>query len=115
MTDLEASISKRVDAYLGSQKFEKAIIYLDHTPKSPADHVTAGDFMIDMPWNGHIAFVDLEPGVNWGHTCLYLALQSDGDTVIQFPARMPPFIKDGNHDFRLLQRGSHAPEWAVFS
>jgi hypothetical protein len=75
--------------------------------------VQIGDALVEVPWDAHIVFVDLEPRANWGHACCYLAIRRDGDEVIQVAAQMPPFLKGKTSTFRLLWRGPLAPEWAV--
>jgi hypothetical protein len=113
MTDLERRVLDKVRDALGAERLEQSIVYLDHDLKQTAERVTAGDVVIDLPWDAHIAFVDLEPMANWGHACSYLAIRREGGDVLEFAARMPPFLKAGASAFRLLWRGSQAPEWAV--
>jgi hypothetical protein len=113
MTRLEKRILSRVRDILGTDRLEKAIIYLDRDLKRASDPVSVGDVVIDVPWESHIVFVDLEPEANWGHACAYLAIRFDGDDVIEFTARMPPFMKAEASSFRLLWCGPLAPEWAV--
>ncbi len=113
MTNLEERILNKVRDRLGADRIENAIIYLDHNLKSPSKQLHAGDVAMDMPWNGHIAFVDLEPGLNWGHSCLYLAIPLDDGEVIEVAAQMPPFLKTETATFHLLWRGPLAPQWAV--
>jgi len=113
MTNLEQHIMDKVRGRLGADQLERAIVYLDRDLKRAAERVSVGDVVIDVPWDGHIVFVDLEPKANWGHACSYLAIRLDGDEVIEFAAHMPPFLKAETSLFRLLWRGTLAPEWAV--
>ena len=113
MTNLEQHIMDKVRGSLGADRLEGAIIYLDHDLKRAGERVSVADMVIDVPWDGHIAFVDLEPKANWGHACSYLAIRLYGDEVIELAAHMPPFLKAEASTFRLLWRGPLAPEWAV--
>ncbi len=113
MTRLEQRILGKVRDRLGADQLEMVIVYLDHDPKRASDQVSVGDVVIDIPWNCHIVFVDLEPRANWGHACSYLVIRTEGDEVIEFTAHMPPFLKAETSTFRLLWRGPLAPEWAV--
>lgn len=113
MTNLEQRIMDKVRNSLSAERLEKAIVYLDRELKRAAERVSVGDVVIDLPWDGHMAFVDLEPKANWGHACSYLAIRLDGHEVIKLAAQMPPFLKAETSTFGLLWRGPLAPEWAV--
>jgi len=113
MTDLAHRILEQVQANLDADQLARAIVYLDRTLIPAGQRVQVGGVAIEVPWAAHLAFVDLEPGVNWGHTCRYLAVRQDADDVVVVPAQMPPYLKAGESNFRFLWRGSHAPEWAI--
>ena len=113
MTQLEQRILDKVRATLDEERLASAIVYLERNPIPAGKRVRVGNVFIDMPWDGYIAFIDLEPGVNWGHACCYLAIRPDTDEVIQVAARMPPFLKGEVSTFRLLWRGPLAPKWVV--
>jgi hypothetical protein len=113
MSDLERRVLGQVREAIGAARLEGAIVYLDAVRRHAGERVTIGDVTIELPWDAHVAFVDLEPRVNWGHDCAYLAVRLDGPEVIQAAAQMPPFLKAGATGFRLLHRGPFAPSWAV--
>jgi hypothetical protein len=94
---------------------DAVIVYLCDSLRHAGEQFQIGDVILDMPWNGWVAFIDLEPGVNWGHSCAYLAIRHDGEESRWFAAGMPPFLKSGSLPFRLLRCGPQAPEWAVAS
>lgn len=113
MTELARRILDKVRGSMGADQLAGAIVYVDCNPIRAGERVQVGDAVIEVPWDAHIAFVDLEPGANWGHACCYLAIRPDADEVIQVAAHMPPFLKARTSTFRLLWRGPLAPEWAV--
>jgi hypothetical protein len=113
LNELEQRILNKLRESLGSDRLQSAIAYLDHQPKRAGDCLSVADVNIRLPWDGHVAFVDLEPQANWGHACAYFAIRLDGEDVMELPARMPPFMKAGESNFSLLWRGPLAPEWAV--
>jgi hypothetical protein len=113
MTPEEQRLLDQVRAQLSSQESSRAVVYLDDTPRRAGDRVEIADAVIEVPWDARIAFVDLEPGVNWGHKCRYIAVRVKGDEVVSVRAQMPPFLKAGAMKFRFLWRGPAAPEWAV--
>ncbi len=113
MTDAEGRILERVRAGIGAELMDGAIVYLAVAPLPAGGRVTLGGVDITPPWPARLAFVDLEPGVNWGHDCRYLLIREDAAETQSFPATMPPFLKPGGPGFRVLWRGPGAPEWAV--
>ncbi len=110
MTNLEQHIIEKVRDRLGANRLEHSIVYLDGELKHSDEQVSVTDGVIDMPWDGHIVFGDLEPKANWGHACAYLAIRLNGDEVIELTAQMPPFLRAETSAFRLLWRGPLAPE-----
>jgi hypothetical protein len=113
MTKLEQRILDNVRGSLGADRLAGAIVYLDYNLIHAYEQVQVGDAVMKVPWDAYIAFVDLEPGVNWGHACCYLAIRRDADDVMRVTANMPPFLKARTSTFRLLWCGPLAPEWAV--
>lgn len=95
------------------ERLARAIVYLSDEPRSAGERVSVAGAIVEFPWRGSVVFVDLEPGVNWAHSCSYLAVRSDADDVIEVAARMPPFLKADGSQFRCIWRGPQAPEWAV--
>jgi hypothetical protein len=110
---LEQCVLDNVRNTIGSERFGKVIVYLDDSLRRAGERLPVGDLVIDMPWDGHVAFIDLEPRLNWGHACLYLAIRLGGGNTRCFPAQMPPFLKADGSPFRPLWRGPSAPGWAV--
>jgi len=113
VTEQEQRILSKAMEQLGKEQLDDAIVYLDWKPVHACERLQLGDAQFNVPWDAHMVFVDLEPGVNWGHRCCYLAMRQDSDEVIRITAQMPPFLKDEASSFRLLWRGPIAPEWAV--
>ncbi len=113
MNELEQRIVDAVRQRLGDARLQGAILYLDSTSRKCGERIAAGDAVIEMPWDGYVAFADLEPRANWGHACSYYAVDRAGEEAVEFPAQMPPFLKAGGPAFRLLWRGPLAPAWAV--
>lgn len=60
-----------------------------------------------------LAFVDLEPGVNWTHKALYMVLGAGGQVVQRIEADRPPFLTAVPDDLVLIHRGAAAPAWAA--
>ena len=115
MTESGRSIFERVRAVLGDAVLVNAIVYASNETVHGGTKIQLGDALIDVPWDAWVVFADLEPQANWGHRCAYFMLQCEGNEFLQRDAHMPPFLKPGGMPFRLLWKGSEAPEWAVAS
>lgn len=115
MMQSDRSIFERVRAVLGDEMLLNAIVYVSHEMVPAGMRIQLGDALMDVPWDAWIVFTDLEPQANWGHRCVYIAFQHEGNEFMQKNAQMPPFLKPGGMPFRLLWKGSEAPDWAVAS
>ena len=115
MTESETRLLGIIRERLGAGRFDNAIVYLALEPLRAGASVDVGDVRLDAPRDSLVAFVDLEPGVNWGHACSYFLVDLESEEVREVAARMPPFLKHDGPAFRLLHRGPLAPKWAVAS
>jgi hypothetical protein len=65
-------------------------------------------FVVPRPiWLG---FIDLEPGRNWAHACLYVLCDADGGGAETRFARFPP--QAGGRRMVTLRVGEDVPAWA---
>jgi hypothetical protein len=103
----------RIRTRLGAKRLAGAIVYVMPKPRPGGEPLAVGDVVINIPWSHWLAFVDLEPQANWGHSCIYIGLRVDDETLAEYPAHMPPFLKADASDFKLLWYGPRAPVWAV--
>lgn len=60
-----------------------------------------------------VAFIDLEPELNWTHRGRYLVLGAEGGIREAVDVDRPPFLTAVSPQLRLIHRGSRAPGWAV--
>lgn len=108
-------LAAEVIASLSANEREASISYLEQRV------FTAGEA---LPWDEVdqcfeepvvIAFVDLEPALNWTHRARYVVLGADGGIRRITDANRPPFMTGVSPDLRLIHRGSQAPRWAVMT
>lgn len=71
--------------------------------------VDGGEFR--LRWAAAVAFVDLEPALNWAHRCRYLAIRIDGHEIEAVEARFPPFLKERAPTLRVVWTGARVPAW----
>lgn len=112
MTDAVDALERALDATLDESERTGSIAYFKPTVVSAGTELHLGDITVPVARDSLIVFVDLEPAVNWSHSCCYLVVPVVG-AVSRIDARMPPFLKAGGGGWRLLRRGPLAPEWAV--
>ena len=74
------------------------------------DELFAGRDRIDVDVPSYVVFVDLVPRANWGHECLYLLVDPDGE-VTRVEARFPP----ARADLRLVSRGAGVEDWMLLT
>ena len=107
------ALEAEVIASLSQNEREEAIAYIEQRV------IPVGEI---LPWAGIqrsfdesvvIAFVDLEPALNWTHCGRYLVLGLEGGIFQKIDVDRPPFLTHVSPHLRVIYRGSQAPEWAV--
>lgn len=106
-------LGRAVVASLPDSEREAAIAYLEHAvvPAGEPLSLAGTELRLDVPVV--VAFVDLEPGVNWTHRARYLVLGTGGELLRSLEADRPPFMSGVSPDLRLVHRGRRAPAWAA--
>lgn len=100
-------------AALTDTEHASAVVYLDDRVIGPPEtlQLDGRDVAISSP--SVVAFVDQEPGVNWGHRCRYLIMALDTEDEISVEATMPPFLRSMPPTLRVLYQAESVPDWAV--
>jgi hypothetical protein len=88
---------------------DSAAAYLDETPYAEGEPVPVERGAEPASERLYLGFVDLEPGRNWGHACLYVRC---GKNVRTEQARLPPRLAEGRA-LTLVSAGTNVPEWAL--
>jgi hypothetical protein len=65
-----------------------------------------------VPAPAFLGFVDLQPGRNWSHDCLYIWCRIANDTVEVQPGAFPPGLPE-HRRLILLSAGPEVPPWAI--
>ncbi len=106
-------LASEVIASLSQNEREESIAYVEQRV------IPAGEV---LPWAGIrqsfdepvvIAFIDLEPTLNWTHRGRYLVLGAGGGIQRKVDVDRPPFLTGVSPNLRLIHRGSRTPGWAV--
>ena len=58
-----------------------------------------------------LLFIDLEPGVNWGHRCKYILVENEGKGLRSFDGQFPP----APEKLQILVKPPAIEEWRLLS
>ena len=107
------ALAEEVVASLSHDEKEDSVAYME-TRVVPAGEVPSWAGMtqgFDEPVV--IAFIDLEPAMNWTHRARYLVLRVGGGILKKVDVDRPPFMSGVSPNLRVIHQGGRAPDWAV--
>ena len=107
------ALAAEVIASLSHDEREESIAYLEQRVISPGQALPIAGITQRFDEPVAIAFVDLEPSLNWTHRARYLVLAAGGGVRRIINVDRPPFLKGVSQHLRLIHRGRRAPVWAV--
>ena len=100
-------------ASLSDREREVSIAYIEK-------HVIPAGELINLPGINKsfnesvvVAFIDLEPMLNWTHRARYLIISVKGSILLKADADCPPFLVEVSPYLRLIHTGSKAPDWSA--
>ena len=65
---------------------------------------------LSCPWDGYLAFVDLDPMANWSHACCYVCLEPVAGESLRVDAHLPPAGPSrALHHWQVIHRAPHVP------
>lgn len=107
------ALAAEVIASLSHDEREASIAYIEQ-------HVIRVGEALSLAGTSHcfdqpvvIAFVDLEPALNWTHQGRYLVLGAEGGIRKKVDTDLPPFLTRVSPHLRVIHVGSQAPGWAT--
>jgi hypothetical protein len=106
-------IEQAAVASLSEEERSRAVVYVDDRVLESGEEVDVDGERVQVDAPTVVAFVDLEPGVNWGHRSRYLLLDRDSGKVRAFDAQFPPFMRGLPPGLRVVYRAPDVPDWAV--
>lgn len=95
--------------HLSNEEKEQSIIYWDKKLLDAGDEAKIGKTVTNMPFKGYMAFVDLQPKVNWGHASAYFLIDVKTHDVKIIKDEFPPYLGDYPESFRVIQRYGRKP------
>lgn len=100
-------------ASLAEGERSRAVVYMSDRVLEPGDELEIDGRRVQVDAPTVWAFVDLEPGVNWGHRSRYLLIDRGSGSVRAVDAQFPPFMRGMPSDLKVAYRGETVPDWAV--
>jgi hypothetical protein len=113
MTLDAAELDRIAVASLAEEERPRGVVYVDDRALEPGDELEVDRGRVQVGAPTVVAFVDLEPGVNWGHRCRYVLVDRESGDVRAIDAQFPPFLRGASPSLRLVYRGPEAPDWAI--
>jgi hypothetical protein len=103
-------------ASLAEDERSRAVVYMSDRVLEPGDELEIDGRRVQQVDAATVwAFVDLEPGVNWGHRSRYLLIDRESGSVRAVDAQFPPFMRGMPPDLRVIYAAPGVPDWAVAS
>jgi hypothetical protein len=106
-------LERAVAASLSDEERSRAVIYVSDRVLEPGEDLEIDGGRVAIDVSTVVAFVDLEPGVNWGHRSRYLLVNRDSGDVRAVDAQLPPFLRGMPPEWRVAYRPPGVPDWAV--
>jgi hypothetical protein len=110
-----AELEQAALASLSDEERARAVVYMSDRVLEPGDELEIDGRGVQVDAPTVAAFVDLEPGVNWGHRSRYLLVDRESGSVHGVDAQFPPFMRGTPPDLRVIYTAPGVPEWAVAS
>lgn len=107
------ALATEVLASLTQEERENSITYLEQCVIPAGEAVVLAGITERFDEPVVIAFIDLEPALNWTHQARYLVLGAGGTIRRKVDVDRPPFLTGASPCLRLIHRGDRAPGWAV--
>jgi len=109
----DARLRTAILAQLTPDEIRACVVYVASEPIAAGTTVALGRIAITLPWEGHLAFVDLDPMANWSHRCRYVGVRTGSSETVSEEAQLPPFgaRKPGEPPlrWRVLYRAADVP------
>ncbi len=90
-----------------------SVVYLDDQSLSAGAELKIDGQNVDVPWRAVLAFVDLQPEMNWGHDCRYVLVSLETGELKVINAHLPPFLLGVADTLRVIWQGDTVPEWTL--
>jgi hypothetical protein len=100
-------------APLTTEELRSCVVYLAVTPVTRGEALAFPRVAFTCPWDGYLAFADLDPMANWGHRCCYVCIDGTTGDAHRIDAQFPPFgprRDEGRPRWQLIHRAPGVPD-----
>ena len=91
MTLSDERLRAALTTQLTRKELDSCVIYVADGPLASGTRLVFPQLSLVLPWDGFVAFVDLEPMANWGHACRYVLMHPETGESKAVNAQLPPF------------------------
>ena len=99
--------------HLAPEEVTRGVAYAAEVPIPARERLRFPRIDLDVPWPAYLAFVDREPGANWGHSCRYILINRDAGELTSHEARLPPFHTGRDLHWRVAYKAKGVPDSAL--
>jgi len=111
---LSESLREAVVDRCTADEIHSCVAYVTSVPFSSGTTLRFPGTTLEFPWDGFLAFVDLDPMANWGHACRYVLINPNTGEAKSIAAQFPPFGPERNREpkyhWRLLYQAPGVPD-----
>lgn len=108
-------LSEQVIKSLSTKERDSSVVYLEQRVIAKEEFISWDGLECGFDHDVVIAFVDLEPHLNWTHQGRYIVLNTEGAIEQIIPVEKPPFLRGASPYLKTILKGNNAPEWAVIA
>jgi hypothetical protein len=113
MSLTQSEIASVVLAQVPEARRTHSVVYLDQRIRLPGSEIEIDYKKLRLDGPTEIGFVDLEPEMNWGHSCRYVLVNTETGEHQNIDAHFPPFLRETSSSLIVLFKGDKVPDWAV--
>lgn len=110
MTPSRTQILAIINNTIRTEDIKRSLVYWYRKSLGQGEEIGIGPQTMAMPFEGTIVFVDLAPGANWAHPCLYLLIDSKSLEARVVEASFPPGIDQSDENYIPILRYGEKPE-----
>ena len=106
-------------AHLTDRETQSCVVYLATARVARGEQLSLPRLTFACPWDGYLAFVDLDPMANWGHACCYICIEPETGEAYRIDAQFPPFgppkADRPTRQWQVIHRAPGVPEAVLTS
>ena len=94
---------------IGDSRISKAIVYHDKREIPGGATIYIGRKPYHIPFDAQMIFVDNDPMANWGHSCTYFFIPTEGNQFRRHEDTFPPYFGKYPETWNVILRYGKKP------